>query len=241
MNGAAAGVRIEVCVGCISDALCADAGGAGRIEISSALEVDGVTPSAGFVEGVLERVRVPVVALVRARAGGFVYDAAEVGAMARDAATLAALGVEGVALGALRPDGRIDAESMRRMAGAARAAADGVRLVCHRAFDATPDLDAAAETLAALDFDRVLTSGGAACALDGAASIARLRALSGVAPIPAGGVRAANVGELVAATGCGWVHGSFRRDSPGEGGEVRLDERALRAALARAGQGAPGR
>lgn len=224
---------IEVCVGSVDDALAADPCGVGRIELSAALELDGVTPSMGATEAVLAGVRTPVVALVRCHPGGFEYAADEVETMARDARRFAALGVEGVAIGALRADGSLDTDAMRRIADAARCGAAGVRLVCHRGFDRATDLDGAIDALAAMGFDRVLTSGGTASALEGAPTIARLRARSPVEPVPAGGVRSANIAAVARATGCAWVHGSFRAGM--DVACVRLDVQELEAALRAAG------
>ena len=64
----------EVCIASLGDALSCVAGGAGRVELNSALELGGLTPSAGLVREVVEALtpsKTPVIAMVRPRPGGF--------------------------------------------------------------------------------------------------------------------------------------------------------------------------
>jgi copper homeostasis protein len=83
--------------------------------------------------------------------------------------------------------------------------------VFHRAFDELADQAAAIATLVDLGTRRVLTSGGAATALAGSAQLARLirRAGTGIEVLPAAGVSAEHIAQLIHATGCRQVHGSF--------------------------------
>ena len=85
--------------------------------------------------------------------------------MAADIRAAAAADAHGVVFGALRPDGTIDDEAMRRLIGAAKA----MPVTCHKAIDASRDVGEALDALLALGVDRVLTSGGALTADDGAA------------------------------------------------------------------------
>ena len=59
---------------------------------------------------------------------------------------------------------------MRRLLSHARP----LPVTCHTAFDETPDVEAALDQLVALGVDRVLTSGGAASAEAGTATLAAL-------------------------------------------------------------------
>jgi copper homeostasis protein len=128
-------------------------------------------------------------------------------------------GAAGVVFGILRADGTLDEERMRDLIALGRP----LRVVCHRAFDRTPDADAALETLLALGVDLVLTSGHAPTALEGAETLARLvrRAGDALVILAGGTVRAENVAELVAATGVREVH-------------ARASDPAVFAALVRA-------
>ena len=66
-------VALEIAVTSLGGARTALAEGADRVELCTALEIGGVTPSQGLTEAVVAT-GVPVHALVRARGGDFVYD-----------------------------------------------------------------------------------------------------------------------------------------------------------------------
>ncbi|GJG86196.1 copper homeostasis protein CutC [Gemmatimonadetes bacterium T265] len=201
-------VLVEACVDTVESARAAAAGGAGRIELCANLVEGGTTASAGTIALARERLDVPIVVLVRPRGGDFLYDADEVEVMRRDLEVARRLGADGVVVGALTPDGRVDAAVTRALVDAARDAARPLPVTFHRAFDAARDPAEALEVLLALGVDRVLTSGGAASALAGAATLAALvRQADGRLAVLAGGsITAANVGQVVAASGVREVH-----------------------------------
>lgn len=201
---------VEICLDDLDGVAAAERGGAGRIELCAALGDGGITPSPGTVAGALRQVnRMGVNVLVRQRGGDFVYSEAEVAAMVDDIRAIAQLpnpaGVPlGFVIGALRPDGSIDLEATARM----REACGDAPITFHKAFDQTPHLAAALDELIALRIDRVLTSGGAPTASEGADKLAELivRARGRLTILAGGGVRAANVAQLVRATGVTEVH-----------------------------------
>src|SRR6516225_1849929 len=59
---------LEVAANSLASALAAQAGGAGRIELCTALELGGLTPSYGEIALVRERVQLPLYVLIRPRA-----------------------------------------------------------------------------------------------------------------------------------------------------------------------------
>ena len=197
-------VLVEACVDSVLSALAAERGGAKRLELCANLFDGGTTPSAGMISAVKIAVRIPVYVLIRPRGGGFVYSDEEVGVMRLDVEASRMLGADGVAIGALTRDARVDVERVKMLvAGAAE-----LPVTFHRAFDLARDLDEAAEALAANGVSRVLTSGAAPRAIDGAERIGALvRGWSGELEIMAGGgVREENVRELVERTGVHEVH-----------------------------------
>ncbi len=197
-------VLFESCVASVEAAIASAAGGAGRIELCANLDVGGTTPAVALVERCVAAVDIPVFAMVRPRGGGFVYTYDEAGAMERDVHAMVAAGAHGLVFGALTADGAIDAPVMRRLVEAARP----LPVTCHKAFDDARDLHDALEVLLALGVDRVLTSGGAPTAAQGAETIAALVREAGDAlvVIAGGGVRAHNVADLVRATSVREVH-----------------------------------
>jgi copper homeostasis protein len=201
-------ILIEACVDSVASAAAAERGGAARIELCDALFDGGTTPSAGMIAAVKERVRIPVFVIVRPRGGGFVYADDEVDVMRRDVAAARRLGADGVVIGALGADARIDVRTTRSLVDAA----GGLPVTFHRAFDlvalADRDRDAALEALVEAGVARVLTSGGAPTAIEGADAIAALvaRAAGRLTVLAGGGVREAHVAELVRRSGVREVH-----------------------------------
>lgn len=203
-------VLVESCVDSLDAALASAAGGADRLELCSRLDVGGTTPDPSLVAAVVAAVRIPVMAMVRPRGGAFVYDTNELSAMARDVTRMREAGAHGIVTGVLTSAGTINASLMHvlvRMAGP-------LPVTCHRAFDEVRDLDAALDTLIGLGVRRVLTSGGAATATEGAATLARLvqRSAGRIAILAGGTVRASNVRALVDATGVAEVHARIIRE-----------------------------
>ena len=207
------GIVVEACVDAIDAALEAEQGGAARIELCGELMQGGVTPSAGLIAAVWERIDIPLFVLVRPRTGDFLYTDDELDVMRRDIEQAKSLGAEGIALGALTADGNVDVERLRSLVELARP----MSVTFHRAFDFTRDRGEALDALLALGVDRLLTSGGAATAAEGASAIAALvRAVGDRMVVMAGGsITPGTVGALVKQTGVREVHvrGAARVDS----------------------------
>jgi copper homeostasis protein len=197
-------VLVEACVDAIDAAREAEQGGAGRLELCGELLQGGVTPSAGLIEGVASKVKIPVCVLIRPRTGDFLYTDDEIDVMRRDVALCKSLGVAGVVFGALTSDGDVDVARMKALVELARP----MSVTFHRAFDFTRDREWALDTLIDLGLDRVLTSGGAGTALEGASELSRLvhRAAERIAVMAGGSITSANVADVVRSTGVREVH-----------------------------------
>ena len=213
--------KLEVCVDNAEALALAVQAGADRIELCAALALDGLTPGPGLIAQAAA-LDLPVVAMIRPRGGDFRFGGADLDTALADIAAIRSAGLSGIVIGATRADGRLDEPAMARMA----AAAGGLQVTLHRAFDLSPDPETALEQAIGLGISRILTSGGAARAIDGADRLARLvRAARGRIEIMAGGgVRAADAGPLLA-TGVNALHGSFS-----DGGARRLPDPAEIAA-----------
>ena len=114
---------LEVCAASIRSVEAAAAGGAERIELCSALSLDGLTPSMGMIHLVKERFpQLTLHVLIRPREGNFVYNELEVATMESDIRLCREAGVDSVVVGALTPENDIDLPAMQRL----MAAADGL-------------------------------------------------------------------------------------------------------------------
>lgn len=196
---------IEAAVESLGGVIAADAEGVDRIELCGLLHDGAVTPSIGLITHALALVTTPIHVFIRPRVGDFVYDAGDVEVMRTDIEAAKAAGAPGVVLGALTRDARIDRALMADLIAVARPMTVGF----HRAFDQLADQASGLETLIALGVAVVLTSGGPARALDGAAQLRRLveQAAGRIDILAGGGVTPDNVAALLARSGVHQVHG----------------------------------
>ncbi len=225
---------LEACCGNLESVHAAVTGGAPRIELCSALEADGLTPS----WEVLEEARrlypsLLIHVLIRSRAGDFCYSAEEVSEMAAQIEKALELGADGIVVGALTPSGDVDRLAIQAWmnvvdewmlakgfeAGGCHSCMDAYffqglvkrpSVTFHRAFDACRDPFRALEDLIGLGCDRILTSGQAATALDGVALLKELqvRAAGRIGILPGGGITPENARAILDGTGCTELHAS---------------------------------
>lgn len=207
-------VILEVCCGSWQSAVAAVEGGAERIELCQALSLDGLTPSLGLLRRLRERfpdLRIHV--LIRAREGNFVYDKDEVSIMEEDIRAAVRAGASAIVCGALTADGEIDTTAMRRWI----AAANGLPITFHRAFDMVKDPQRALEQLIDMGVKRVLTTGGllpggtvARTAEEGIPALQALvkQAAGRIIIMPGCGVNSLNARRIIEETRAREIHGS---------------------------------
>lgn len=201
---------LEICVDSLQGLAAASAGGADRIELCSALGLGGLTPSPGLMAQA-GRATLPCHAMIRPRAGDFVLRAGDLDAMRGDIAAARSTCLAGVVIGAALPDAALDTDTLGELIGAAK----GMEVTLHRVFDLTPDPFAALDAAMALGVRRVLTSGQAATALQGADLLARLvkHAAGRIEIMAGGGVTAENAPALIS-TGVDALHASASSPDP---------------------------
>lgn len=222
---------VELCVDDLQGVRIAREAGADRAELCDALEVGGLTPSIELVQQAMNEAPAGgLQVIVRSRAGDFVYSDEEITHMCESVselcdATEAAPVEVGFVVGALTRDGEIDEVA----AAAFRWAAQNRPLTFHRAFDEASDQRHGVETLVALGYERILTTGGH----PSVAQVDRLRELvewadGRIAIIASGGVRAHNVAQIVRESGSPEVH----MRAPGQHGGTDPEQvRAIMSAL----------
>lgn len=226
---------LEVCCGNLESVDAAVAGGAWRIELCSALEVDGLTPPVEWIREVRKRYPSLIIhVLVRSRAGDFVYTEEEVETMAAQVEEALEAGADGIVLGCLTAGGDVDVPAMERLVRTVESynlAADLMRsdlchaandshffpgpskrvsITFHRAFDVCKRPFDALEQIIALGCDRILTSGQGATVVEGSDMLRELRkrAAGRIIILPGGGVTPRNAGRILAMTGCTEIHAS---------------------------------
>jgi copper homeostasis protein len=196
---------LEVCVEDIAGLAAAIAGGADRIELCSALAIGGLTPSAGLMAAA-GRASIPAYAMIRPRAGSFVYSADELAVMKADIDAARRAGLPGVVLGASLPDGRLD----RDMLAALVTHAGGLGKTLHRAFDLVPNVEEAVELAISLGFERILTSGCAKTAVDGINVLEQAITIAAgrISIMPGSGINVGTIGALWPRLAISEVHAS---------------------------------
>jgi copper homeostasis protein len=148
-------VLLEVIVSSLEDALEAERGGAGRLEVVTDLELGGLTPSLKTVREICGRVAIPVRAMLRC-SESHIPVSGEVENLCQQAENLGALGVEGLVLGFLRED-QVDVAITRRILSRV----PKLKATFHRAFDELAHPLTEIGRLKELrQVDRILTSGG---------------------------------------------------------------------------------
>lgn len=195
---------IEAAVETLEEACRAVDEGAGRLEVCGDLAHGGITPGAGLLASIRQAVDVPLLAMVRPRPGGFQFSEGECVGMLADIRHAKRAGADGVVIGVLKRDRTIDIDWTGRLVDAA----SPLPVTFHRAFDETPDLEASLDLLATAGVRRVLTSGGAPTAAEGAARLQALvaRGAGRIGVLPGGGVRSENAVAIARATGWSELH-----------------------------------
>jgi copper homeostasis protein len=198
-------VLLEICVDSADGLASAVQGGADRIELCSALELGGLTPSPGLM-AIAAEAAVPVYAMIRPRAGSFVFSAAELDQMRHDVDAARAAGLAGVVLGVSLENGALDEGGLMKL----KAHASGLGTTLHRAIDLVPDLLEAVDVAAGLNFERILSSGGKKTAMEGIEGLAAMieRTAGRISVMPGSGVNAGNAGMLLARLVVTEAHGS---------------------------------
>jgi copper homeostasis protein len=215
-------VLVEAAVESLDAALAAAEGGAHRIELCADLAQGGTTPSEQLLRDAISRLSIPIFVLVRPRPGDFVYTNAEHLVMLGQIGQAKRAGAAGIVTGALTAREEIDQIRTAELIVAARP----LLVTFHRAFDACRDLSASLEQLIALGVDRLLTSGGAATATEGAEQIRALvaQAKGRIGILPGGGITPETAARLVRETGVREVHFSVKNAE-----KVRAVTKALTA------------
>ncbi len=201
---------LEVTVDSITSMLTAIKAGADRIELCSALNLGGLTPSYGLMKKASELKKsrelkdIEIFVMIRPRSGDFLYDEYEFETMKEDISVVKEMDIDGIVTGVLLSDGKIDIARMRELVEVAKP----LKVVFHRAFDDAKDPIEDVDKLIDMGVCRILTSGQRANALEGVEYIAELQKRFGdrIDIMPGCGVNAGNIEQIYNITGCTHYH-----------------------------------
>ncbi len=210
----------EICAVNIQSAHAAAEAGAQRIELCSALDVGGLTPSPGLIFSAIRNSGTLVNVLIRPREGDFCYNDQEFNIMLDDIRFCREAGAHGVVVGALDANGQLDLHKLEAM----RQEAEGIEIVHHRAFDFCADPELALEQLIQLGYNRVLSSGQSNSAFEGRFTLQKLvqQASGRISVMPGAGIDASNIKEIAATTGAHEFHFSGKRKmDPSKGNAIQ--------------------
>lgn len=199
---------IELCGQSLYDALQAEKFGIERMELNAALEIGGLSPYVEVLRAIKAQTKLKVIAMLRLRAGSFVYNEKEMQELEFMADTLLKAGADGLAFGALQMDCSIEKIHTRRIVDKCKEA--GAEFVFHRAFDTQNEIKAV-ETLIELGVDRLLSSGMKPTAWEGRDNLKRMQAEYGkhIEILAGSGVNPNNIQAIADYTGVQQLHGSF--------------------------------
>ena len=165
----------EVCVESFQEALLATAAGATRIELCENLSCGGTTPSYGTIIKTIEKLQVPVMVMIRPRGGDFFYTRDEFEIMCHDIRVCHELGVSGVVFGLLNQDQTVDIERTTELVNLARP----MQVTFHKAIDDTKDILQSVNQIKMMGINRILSSGGAATAIEGCETLLKMIEIAG--------------------------------------------------------------
>ena len=204
---------LEACVNSAVSAIMAQLGGADRVELCENMADGGCTPSAGTIILARKRLTIHIFVMIRPRGADFLYSDEEFEIMKHDIRAAKELGADGVVFGILMPNGRMDRMRMTELVKMARP----MGVTCHRAFDMTRDPMEAIDDLIEIGVDRVLTSGQADSALEGAGLINQLirYARNRIIIMPGHGIKEHNLSQVVKETGATEFHMYLTKEIPG--------------------------
>ncbi|MCR8850242.1 copper homeostasis protein CutC [Rossellomorea sp. SC111] len=199
--------KLEVIVLNEEDARLAEASGADRLELVSAIHTGGLTPEYQVIEKILKAVSIPVQIMIRLHSSSFRYSMDEVKAMAEQVRTIEEIGGRGIVFGALTHEGKLDMNALKEIVQTA----DGQSITFHRAIDEALDPAVLCKEIhqSELAVERILTSGGRSVVSEGIETIKRMMEVEkagGPIIMPGSGLTVDNINEIHSELHAGEYH-----------------------------------
>jgi len=191
-------MEVEVIVQNGAEAMEAERLGADRLELVSAIQEGGLTPSYGTIKQVLESVSIPVYIMVRPHSYHYSYQGSEMQIIQEDVKNILQLGGNKIVFGSLNADLTINEAQLASVINISK----DLLITFHRAFDKTPSVINAYRTLTAYhdQVKTILTSGGMSNCLVGKQQLRELvtasRKHTGPQIMPGAGLSVENIEEI---------------------------------------------
>ncbi|MCP3741514.1 copper homeostasis protein CutC [Rossellomorea sp. BNER] len=185
---------LEIIVLNEEDARVAEASGADRLELVTAISEGGLTPGYDVIEKVVNSVTIPVQVMVRPHSNSFVYSETDVRQMRKDIEIVKQLGANGIVFGSLTEKGELNTPLLRKIIEFS----EGLSVTFHRAIDEANDPVSLYKQLKSfqIKIDRVLTSGGAANVSLGLQKLQAMLKYGGPTIMPGSGLTLDNIEEI---------------------------------------------
>ncbi len=195
---------LEACVETVQQAIAAEQNGATQIELCSHLNLDGLTPPISLVEQVLEKINIPVKVMIRPE-NNFRYSVRVLNRMLDKIKDFQDFAIAGFVFGLLDEHRSVHMNSTRELCQAA----GSIPCTFHKAIDATADPCAAALQLTSIsNLKSILSSGGAATAVEGLIVLDQMQAACPrLQIIAAGSITYENLPDLLSKTMLQSFHG----------------------------------
>lgn len=191
-------MKLEVIVQNGQDAIEAEKFGADRLELVSAIQEGGLTPSYGTIKQVLENTSIPVYTMIRPHSNHYFYQESDLEIIREDIKKVLELGGTNIVIGALNEDYTIDEKVLETVMNIS----SDLEITFHRAFDETASVLEAYETLKKYNeqVKWILTSGGAPNCSEGKQALKELveasRKTEGPQILPGAGLNLENIQEI---------------------------------------------
>lgn len=201
-------VLLEICAGSYESAVCAQEGDADRIELCSALNAGGLTPSLGLIKQVRKELSIPIHILIRPREGNFNYSKAEKEIILEDIRVAIDNGMDGIVFGCLDKKEQLDEVFLERV----KYISGKLSFTFHRAFDLVENKYDAIDRLTQLEIDTILSSGGEQSAYEGRNNLAEWikYAHDKVKIMPGAGINLQNIETIIKTCQPHFIHTSAR-------------------------------
>lgn len=201
-------MKLEICIDSYESFINAKEAGANRVEICSALDLDGISPSVGLVSKISKEKNIEKVVMIRPRPYDFFYNDYEFEMMKEEIRIYKDFDIDGFVFGLLKKDGRIDLARTKELVELSRPK----EVTFHRAFDYSKDGEEVIDDLIGIGIKRILTSGKSPTAIEGIELLSRINHKYGkqIEIMAGSGVNYSNIEEIYRKSGIENFHMSAK-------------------------------